>query len=637
MIPAVALSPGGPPPRTFLGVERSLTGKRWVDRLDIAGTSAALAIAQMHQVPEILARVLAGRGVAVDDVPAFLAPTLKTLMPDPSVLTGMDIAASRIADAVAADEPIAIFGDYDVDGASSAALLARFLRHQGRDPHIYIPDRLFEGYGPNVEAMRALAAAGARLVICVDCGSTSFDALEVAKGLGLSVIVIDHHEVGVDLPAAEAIVNPNRQDDLSGLGYLAAVGVTLLAVVAVNRLLRTRGWYGPARPEPDLLQWLDLVALGTICDVVPLVGLNRALVAKGMLTLARRENRGIAALADVARLGGPVAPWHLGFLLGPRINAGGRIGDAALGARLLVSDDPAECERIAVELDRLNRERQAMEAAMVEEAIAEAEAEIGPQEAGSAARATGIRQDAGSAERATGTRSEGPAVIITASPRWHAGVAGLIAARLKERFQRPAIAIAFQANGIGTGSGRSIVGVDLGRAIRAAVERGLCLKGGGHAMAAGLTVEASRLGELRAFLDQSLRVPVLAHDGHALAIDAALSARGATVGLIELLDTAGPYGSGHPEPSFALPGHRITYADVVGNGHVRLTLTAPDGANLKAVAFRAAGGPLGAALLAARGRTLHVAGTLSVDQWQERRQPSLRVLDAAEPADVERC
>ncbi|MEJ0013012.1 MAG: single-stranded-DNA-specific exonuclease RecJ [Bauldia sp.] len=617
MSPALAYKVAGPPPRTFLGVEHSLTGKRWAERLTIEGMANALAMAQRHEIPDIVARVLAGRGVLADDAPAFLSPSIRALMPDPASLTDMDKAAARIADAIVASEKIAIFGDYDVDGASSSALLARFLRHQGLDPHIYIPDRLFEGYGPNVEAMKSLAALGAKLVVCVDCGSTSFDALEAAQALGLSVVVIDHHEVGVALPVAEAVVNPNRQDDLSGLGYLAAVGVTYLAIVAVNRQLRLRGVYATGRIEPDLLAWLDLVALGTICDVVPLVGLNRALVSKGMLTLAHRENRGIAALADVARIGGPIAPYHLAFLLGPRINAGGRIGDAALGARLLVSDDPAECERIAVELDRLNQERQAMEAAMVEEAVAEAEAEIGPQEAWSAGRATG-------------TESRGPAVVVTASARWHPGVVGLIASRLKDRFQRPAIAIAFR-NETGTGSGRSIVGVDLGHAVRTAVERGILIKGGGHAMAAGLTIQMSRLGELRAFFETMLHGPVAAHDGHHLDIDAALSARGASVELIESIEKAGPFGAGHPEPVFVFPNHRVAYADLVGNGHLRMTLASADGAMIKAMLFRAVGTPLGDAIQKARGQLLHVAGTLSVDAWQERRQPSLRVLDAAEP------
>ena len=599
------IEPAGTPQRTFLGVERSLTGRRWRERLNAEGMATALAIAQRHEVPEIVARVLAARGVAADDAPAFLSPSIRALMPDPMTMTDMEKAAARIADAIVASERIAIFGDYDVDGASSSALMARFLRHQGLDPHIYIPDRLFEGYGPNVEAMRSLAGAGAKLVICVDCGSTSIEALTAARDLGMSVVVLDHHEVGELLPPAVAVVNPNRQDDLSGLGYLAAVGVTLFAIVAVNRVLRERGFYSGGRAEPDLLQWLDLVALGTVCDVVPLVALNRALVAKGLVAMARRQNRGIAALADVARLGGPVMPYHLGFMLGPRINAGGRIGDAALGARLLVSDDPEESGRIAAELDRLNGERQAMEAAMVAEAIAEAEAEIGG--------------------------GEGPPIIITAGTRWHAGVVGLIAARLKERFERPAIAIAFQPNGVGSGSGRSIVGVDLGHAIRTAVERGILIKGGGHAMAAGLTIEKTRLAELRAFLDEALRAGVLAHDGHAVDIDAALSARGASLDLIELLDKAGPYGAGHPEPTFVFPNHRIAYAEVVGNGHVRLQLASGDGATLKAMAFRTATSPLGEALLAARGQMLHFAGTLSLDVWQERRQVSLRVIDAAIP------
>ena len=591
---------------TFLGIEQSATGKRWVARLTAETSATALAMTQRYGIPDIVARVMAGRGVGLDEAESFLWPTLKGLMPDPSVLTDMDKAAGRIADAVVAGERIAVFGDYDVDGASSAALLTRFLRHQGATPQIYIPDRLFEGYGPNVEALRQLSAAGAQLVVCVDCGSTSFEALEGARDLGLTAIVVDHHQVGVALPPAHAVVNPNRQDDLSGLGYLAAVGVTLLTVVAINRLLRQRGWYAGGRSEPDLLEWLDLVALGTVCDVVPLVGLNRALVAKGLITLARRQNRGLAALADVARIGGPLRPYHLGFMLGPRINAGGRIGDAALGARLLVSDDPVESGAIAAELDRLNQERQAMEAAMLEEAVAEAEAEIG--------------------------EGEGPAVVITGSPQWHAGVVGLIAARLKERFGRPAIAIAFQANGVGTGSGRSIAGVDLGHAIRAAVEEGILVKGGGHAMAAGLTVEEAKLGAFRAFLEGALRQPVLAHDGHRLEIDAAVSARGASIDLIERLEQAGPYGAGHPEPVFVLPSHRIAFADTVGNGHVRLTLASPDCAMLKAIAFRAADAPLGRLLIGARGQMLHVAGALSVDQWQERRQPSLRVLDAATPA-----
>ncbi len=566
----------------------------------------ALAIAQRHSLPDLVARVLAGRGVNADEATAFLDPTLKTLMPDPFVLTDMEALASRVADAIVSGERIAIFGDYDVDGATSAALFARFLRAQGRNPSIYIPDRLFEGYGPNPDAMRSLAAAGDRLVIAVDCGTTSFEAIETARGLGLDVVVIDHHQTGTDLPPAIAVVNPNREDDLSGLGHLCAVGLTFLTVVAVNRMLRTRGWYGSDRSEPDLLRWLDLVALGTVCDIVPLVGLNRAFVTKGLITLAHHGSPGLAALADIARLKGPFALYHLSFMIGPRINAGGRIGDAGLGARLLASDDLAECERIAAELDRLNQDRQAIETAMVEEATAEAEAEIG--------------------------EGAGPSVIVSGSERWHGGVVGLVAARLKERFHRPAIAIAFQPNGLGTGSGRSIAGVDLGRAVRAALDRGILLKGGGHAMAAGLTVEKSRLGDLRAFLIEALSEKVQkGREDNGLAVDAAMTARGATADVIDLVERAGPYGTGHPEPVFAFPAHRIAYAETVGNGHVRLSVSTGEGTKLKAIAFRAAGTPLGNALLAARGRPLHVAGVLTVDQWQARRQPSLRLIDAAEP------
>ncbi len=594
-----------PADRAFLGVERSLTGRRWVARLDEAEARNAVTIAQRHALPDIVARVLAGRDVAVDDVPHFLEPALKRLLPDPSVLTAMDDAAARIADAVVAGEPMAVFGDYDVDGATSSALFARYMRAVGRDPMIYIPDRLFEGYGPNSEAMRTLASRGVRLVVCVDCGSTSHQALSDGTAAGLDVVVVDHHQIGADLPPAIAVVNPNRQDDLSGLGHLAAVGVTFLTLVAVNRLLRARGWFATRR-EPELLQWLDLVALGTVCDVVPLVGLNRAFVAKGLMAMGRRANRGLAALADVARLGGPASPYHLGFLLGPRINAGGRIGDAALGARLLASDDPVECERLAAELDRLNRERQTFETAMLEEAAAEAAAEIGD--------------------------GEGPAVLVTASERWHAGVVGLIASRLKDRFHRPAVAIAMQPNGVGTGSGRSVAGVDLGHAIRRAVERGILIKGGGHAMAAGLTVERAKLGELRAFLETSLRRAVSgSEEGEGLAVDAALSARAASLDLIELVDRAGPFGSGNAEPVFAFPAHQVAYVEANGNGHVRMTLRGGEGTTLKATAFRAAETDLGRALLAARGRAIHVAGSLSVDAWQGRRQPALRIVDAAEP------
>ncbi len=564
-------------------------------------------MAQRHEIPDLVSRVLAGRGVGVDDAPTFLTPSIRALMPDPSVLTDMDAVAARIADAIAAAEKVAIFGDYDVDGATSSALLARFLREQGLDPTIYIPDRIFEGYGPNSEAMRVLASAGHTLIVTVDCGTTSIEAIATAREAGLDVLVVDHHQAGSELPPANALVNPNRQDDLSGLNQLCAVGLTFMTVIAVNRLLRMRGWYGAGRAEPDLLAWLDLVALGTVCDVVPLTGLNRAYVAKGLAAMARGGNPGLAALAEVSRIHGALTTYHLGFMIGPRINAGGRIGQAALGARLLASDDPAECAQIAAELETLNQGRQTLETAMLEEAIAEVEAEIGA--------------------------GEGPPILISGSERWHPGIVGLIAARLKERFRRPAFAIAFQTNGTGTGSGRSILGVDLGRAVRLAVERGILLKGGGHAMAAGMTVEKARLGDLRAFLAETLAAPVgKAMEETGLPVDAAMTASGATAEMIEMIERAGPFGAGHPEPVFAFPAHRVAYAETVGNGHVRFSLSTGAGPTLKAIAFKAADAPLGRAILAGRGMPLHVAGTLSVDQWQGRRQPSLKVIDIAEPA-----
>lgn len=591
--------------RSFLGVDRSVSGRRWDDRLDPAASLAATAMVQRHELPELLARVLAARGVSVDAAAEFLEPSLRRLMPDPSTLTDMDAAAARIADAVERGEQVAIFGDYDVDGATSSALLARFLTAQGLAPRIYIPDRIFEGYGPNPDAIRMLVDEGAELIVTVDCGSTSIEALGVASALGRPAVVLDHHQMGTELPPAVAVVNPNRQDDLSGLGYLAAVGVTFLAIVAVNRELRRRGWYGGDRREPDLLQWLDLVALGTVCDVVPLVGLNRAFVVKGLIALRRGANSGIAALGRLARIDAPLSPYHLGFLIGPRINAGGRIGDAALGARLLSLDEAAQTEVIAAELDELNRQRQAVEAAMLEQALAEADAEIGG--------------------------GEGPAVLVTADPQWHPGIVGLIAARLKERFQRPAFAIALAPNGLGTGSGRSVPGVDLGSLVRAAVAEGLLVKGGGHAMAAGITVERGKLGDFRAFLEErAAEAARTARAATSLAVDGALTARAATPDFIDAIERAGPFGAGHPEPVFAFPSHRIAYAEPVGNGHVRVSLSGGD-QTLRGIAFRAAGTDLGRMLTESRGRALHVAGTLGIDHWQGRRQPSLRILDVAEP------
>jgi single-stranded-DNA-specific exonuclease len=591
----------------FLGVENSATGRAWRDRLDERGSARALAIAQRHDLPELLARILAGRNVEVDAVEAFLDPTVKRSMPDPDVLTAMPEAASRIADAIVRGETVAIFGDYDVDGATSAALLARFLRHAGIEPLVHIPDRLFEGYGPNVEAVRALAARGATLLVTVDCGTTSVEPLAEARGLGVDVVVVDHHQADETLPPAVAIVNPNRRDDLSGLGHLAAVGLVFMTVVAVNRVLRSRGFWTENRHEPDLLELLDDVALGTVADVVPLIGLNRAFVAKGLIALRRRVRAGHVSLMDVARLSGPPEAWHLGFLLGPRINAGGRIGRADLGVRLLLEEDPIEAARIAAELDRLNRERQAIELETVAHAEAEAMAALGIEEKG--------------------------AVVVTAAEGWHPGIVGLVAARLKEKFGRPAFAIALEPGGIGTGSGRSIAGVDIGRAVRRAVAEGLVEKGGGHAMAAGVTLRKSALAPLRAFLEAMLAADVAtARRASGLMIDGAVSAAAADAGLVALIERAGPFGSGNPEPMIALPAHTVAYAEGVGQAHMRVRLKSADGSGVNAIAFRAAGQKLGAALLENRGRQVHAVGTFALDRWQGEERVQFRLADIA-PAE----
>lgn len=594
--------PVDPVPRAFLGVDRSVMGQRWVSRLDQAGQNRALAMSQLHGLPELVARVLAGRGVSVDDAPGFLDPTIRTLMPDPYRLTDCEAASERLVLAIRRGERVAIFGDYDVDGAASSALLARFLSHFGLEPEIYIPDRIFEGYGPNPTAIGQLIERGARLIVTVDCGSTSLEALAVARERGIDVVVIDHHQMSHEMPPCLALVNPNREDDLSGQGHLCAAGVVFLVLVATLRLLRQNGH--PQARSLDLLAWLDLVALATVCDVVPLKGLNRAYVTKGLIAARHQNNAGLAALLRVAGIGGPVTPYHFGFLVGPRINAGGRIGDAALGSRLLTLDDAAEADRIAVRLDELNRERQAMEQVMLAEAEAEALAEYGDGESAS--------------------------VIVTARHNWHPGIVGLLAARLKEKFKRPAFAIAFDPNGKGTGSGRSINGFDVGRMVRAAVDSGLLVKGGGHAMAAGLTVERGNLGRLRTFFDEwsAEQVRALAAN-QTLKIDGALGASGATIALIDQLETAGPYGSGHAQPIFAVPAHRLRDARPVGTTHVKITLEAADGTRLEGIAFRAAETALGDFLLNGRGTQIHVAGTLSADHWQGTRRVQMRVLDAA--------
>ena len=600
-LPATALNDSV---RYFLGVEKSATGRAWRDRLDDRGVAHATAIAQRLGTPELLARVLAGRGVEAEEAEAYLDPTVKNLMPDPSVLTGMDAAAARLADAVTRGESVAIFGDYDVDGATSAALLTGFLRHCGLDPIVHIPDRIFEGYGPNADAIRSFADKKVTLLVTVDCGTTSNAVLAEAAVLGMETVVLDHHQADLELPQAAAIVNPNRADDLSGLGYLCAAGIVFMTLVALTRELRRRDFWSAARSAPDLLSMLDLVALGTVADVVPLKGLNRAFVAKGLIALRRRERVGMTALMDAARLNGPPEAFHLGFLLGPRINAGGRIGRADLGVRLMLEEDSIEAGRIATELDRLNGERRLIEAAALEQAEAEAMAALGLEEKG--------------------------AVVVTAQAGWHPGVVGLVAARLKERYGRPAFAIALEPGGTGTGSGRSIAGVDLGRAVRQAVNDGLLIKGGGHAMAAGITLRKDALGAFRAFLEETLAVSVeTSRRDSALKIDGAVSAGGVTPALCELLGKAGPYGAGNPEPVLALPAHTLAYVDPVGENHIRARFKSGDGKFVSAIAFRVAGTPLGKALIDNRGRQMHAAGYLSVDRWQGAERVQMRLTDVA--------
>ena len=586
--------------RLFLGVRESATGLTWEHRLNERQEATALAIAQGHGVSDLVARVLAGRGVSAADAERFLDPTIRDLLPDPASFTDMQAAAERIADAILKREKVAIFGDYDVDGATSSALLKRFLTHYGCEVEIYIPDRIFEGYGPNPEAMRDLVERGARLIVTVDCGTNSAAAIEAANAAGAAVVVLDHHQVGGPLPPAHAVVNPNREDDLSGQGHLCAVGVTFVALVQVARVLRARSM---SVAPPDLLSMLDLVALGTVCDVVPLTGVNRAFVVKGLVVARQQHNPGIAALARVSRIGEPIGTFHLSFLIGPRINAGGRIGDAALGSRLLATDDPVEAQKIAETLDRLNQERQAMEQEMLAEARAEAEAEL-----------------AGGA---------GPGVIVTASDRWHAGIVGLIAARLKEHARRPAFAIAFNPNGIGVGSGRSVTGFDMGRLVREAVAEGLLVKGGGHAMAAGITVERAKLGALRAFFEARAADEVhRLRNEEILQVDAALSAEGATLGLLDELEKAGPFGAGHPQPVLVLPRHRLVDAKLAGTGHIRAELRSEGGARIQAMSFRSVDTPLGDFLFRHRGAIMHIAGSLSANFWNGTKSAQFRISDA---------
>jgi single-stranded-DNA-specific exonuclease len=589
---------GGIAGSAYLGVERSLTGRRWHERA--ADERVALALSQRLSLPEILGRVLASRGVTIDSAERFLNPRLRDQLPDPSSFRDMERAVTRVRRAIESGELIAIFGDYDVDGATSAALLRRFLEAVGARVLVYVPDRLREGYGPNTPALLRLKGEGAAVVITVDCGTTAHAPLAAAAAAGLDVIVLDHHVGEPDLPRAHAVVNPNRLDEQNACGVLAAVGVAFVFAVGLNRALRQAQWYG-GRTEPDLLRLLDLVALGTICDVVPLKGINRALVAQGLRVMRNLGNPGIAALAEVASVNERLQVYHAGFILGPRVNAGGRVGASDTGTKLLSTEDACEARVLAQALDRWNTERREIEASVLAEAIEQVERE-----------------------------SAQLPLAFAAAEGWHPGVIGIVAGRLKERYNRPACVVALE-QGIGKGSGRSVNGFALGTAVIAARQAGLLVNGGGHAMAAGFTVTQEKLGPLRDFLVERVHA---AHGPDGLVpeigIDGVLMPAAATLEFVALLERLAPFGAGNAEPRFAFPGLRLIRAEPMGTAHLRLVFG--EGASnqrLRAVAFRSLETELGQVLLKGETRSFHVAGRLCADTWQGRSEVRLVLDDAA--------
>lgn len=593
----------GAGPADFLGVRQSLTGRAWRRR------AADEAVAREHQLrhglSEPLARALASRSVTVEGAGDFLNPTLKSLFPDPSAFADMDRAADILVDAAVSGRPAVVFADYDVDGASSAAQLVRWFRAMGRDLPVYVPDRILEGYGPSPAAFRKLKESGAELVITVDCGAAAHDALHEAARIGLDVVVIDHHLMRGEPPPAAALVNPNRPDDTSGQGHLAAAGVVFVLLAALNREARKRGLFED-RPAPNVMDWLDLAAMGAFCDVTSLTGFNRALAAQGLKVMSGWRNIGLKALLDVAKAQGPATAFHAGFILGPRINAGGRIGRADLGARLLSTEDPEEAAALAQELDALNASRKEVEKAVIDEAVA-------------------------SIEQHSNFDPDAP-VIVAAGDGWHPGVVGIAAGRLRERYRKPVIVIGIDRHAdIGKGSGRSQPGVNLGRAVQSAFDEGLLLAGGGHAMAAGLTVRPSAIPELRAYLVEQLAGEMIdASAQDTVEIDALIAPGGATRALWTDFQRLAPYGPGNPEPLFAVPDARIERPIAMRGGHIRVTLVDSSGQRLKAVAWRAGETEMGERLLAGGGG-LHIAGKLKPDDWQGREGVELEIEDAADP------
>lgn len=583
---------------SVLNITHSVTGQSWKWRSgDVDARDPGF------QPDDLVTQLLLARGVPRDDIERHRDPTIRGFMPDPSIFRDMDCAAERLADAVEAGESVTIYGDYDVDGATSAALLIRLLRDLGLDAGHYIPDRLMEGYGPSGEALVRIGDGGSRLIVTVDCGAMAFDALAQAKAAGLEVIVVDHHKCAAELPAAFALVNPNRLDEIdeaASHGHLAAVGVAFLLAAAIVRILRARDYF-INRPEPKLMELLDIVALGTVADVAQLRGLNRAFVAQGLKVMAGRRNIGLAALIEASRLNRAPVCSDLGFALGPRINAGGRVGKSDLGVRLLTTQDREEARSIAAELDRLNEERRSIEALVQEQAEA---------------------MLAGQHNRA---------VALLAGRGWHPGVIGIVAGRIKEKTGKPSIIIAIDDQGVGKGSGRSIAGVDLGAAIISAREAGLLVAGGGHAMAAGLTISADKVDALADWLDERLAADVTrASANSAMLVDALLTPRGLNPAFIEAMEGAGPYGMGWPGPRIVTGPVRVIKCDIVGKDHVRAIVGGDDGASFKAMAFRQGETVLGQMLLhGERGRKYWLAGRAKVDDWGPTPKAELHIDDIA--------
>ena len=580
-----------------LDIAHSISGQPWHWR-----GGAIDGLSGDFRPDDLVTGLLLSRGCDRADIEAYRTPTIRNFMPNPSIFRDMERAAERIVAAIEQGEKITIFGDYDVDGATSAALLIRLLRDLGLDAGYYIPDRLMEGYGPSGEALVKLAEQGSSLIVTVDCGAQAFEALAQAKAAGVDVIVVDHHKCAAELPVAHSLVNPNRLDEEEGAahGHLAAVGVAFLLGAAIVRQLRAKGYFED-RSEPRLIELLDIVALGTVADVAALRGLNRAFVAQGLKVMAAQRNIGLNALLDSSRLDRAPIASDLGFRLGPRINAGGRVGRSDLGVRLLTTDDPEEARAIAAELERYNEERRAIEAAVTEQALEK------------------------------GKGQDNRSVALVSGKGWHPGVIGIVASRLKEKLHRPAIVIAIDENGIGKGSGRSVAGADLGSAVMAAKDTGLLTAGGGHPMAAGLTVAEDKIDALADFLDERMAEDVAQARGErALQLDAIVAPGGMTPAFVEALEEGGPYGMGWPAPRIATGPVRVIKADIVGTDHVRTIVAGEDGRSLKTIAFRAADTPLGQAMLSAGGmRKLWVAGRAKIDDWGPRPAAELHLEDAA--------